>query len=150
MKDIILKLLECMYYSDSKSESWKYEKELCKILNEAYKKLETIEDTVSWHVRDYPDSIVGVNQDCYYPGMTKLPKIIECTGEKGYLSDEYDFDFQTEWLDMDLKIYFEKLKLSGIRIKETTIKNVEASLNKHKQELEELKKLSYETLDSKR
>lgn len=143
MKTKIIELLKGMH-SDSKKESSKCEKELCNILNEVYKKMEAIEDTVGWYVRGYPDSIVGVNPDCYYSGMNKLPKVIECTGEKEYLSDEYEFNFQTEWLDIDLKTYFEELKLKEIRIKETTIKNVEASLNKHKQELEELKKLTYE------
>lgn len=141
MKTKILELLKGMT-SDSKKESSKCEKELCEILTDICNKLETIEDTVGYNVRSYPDKIDDIDMDNVYPGMNKLPEIIWC---------EYgSFDFETEWLDIDYKSYFEDLKRKSIDIKTKTIENVEFSLNKHKEELESLKNLTYETLDGKR
>lgn len=65
------------------------------------------------------------------------------------LYENFEFEFETEWLDIDLKSYFEDLKHKSIDIKTKTIEEVEVSLNKHKEELESLKKLTYETLESK-
>lgn len=73
--------------------------------------------------------------------MKKLPEIIDCN----YGS----FEFETEWLDIDLKSYFEDLKRKSIDIKTKTIEEIEFLLNKHKEELESLKNLTYETLESK-
>lgn len=139
MKTKILELLKGMT-SDSKKESYKSEKELCEILTSVCNKLNTIEDSVNYPVRFYPGTIYEIGDENAYTGMKKLPKIIHCN---------YDsFKFETEWLDIDFKSYFENLKHKSIDIKTKTIKNVETSLNKHKEELESLKKLTYETLDS--
>ena len=139
MKAKILELLKGMN-SDSKKESSKCERELCKILTDVCDRLESIEHAVGWNVRYYPDSIKEIDIDNVYPGMTKLPEIIWC---------EYgSFEFETYWLDINLENYFEELKQKAIRTKTNTIENVEASLNKHKKELEALKNLTYEDLDS--
>lgn len=139
MKAKILELLKGMN-SDSKKESSKCERELCKILTDICNRIESIEHAVGWNVRYYPDSIKEIDIDNVYPGMTKLPEIIWC---------EYgSFEFETYWLDINLENYFEELKQKAIRTKTNTIENVEASLNKHKKELEALKNLTYEDLDS--
>lgn len=141
MKAKILELLKGMN-SDSKKESSKCERELCKILTDICNRIVSIEHAVGWNVRYYPDSIKEIDIDNVYPGMTKLPEIIWC---------EYgSFEFETYWLDINLENYFEELKQKVIRTKTNTIENVEASLNKHKKELEALKNLTYEDLDSKR
>lgn len=128
--------------SDSKMESYKCEKELCKILTDICNKLEAIESSVCYCIRYYPDEIHEIDDENVYTGMKKLPEIIYC--------DYGSFEFETEWLDIDFKSYFEDLKHKSIDIKTDTIKKVEFSLNKHKEELESLKKLTYETLDCKR
>lgn len=139
MKAKILELLKGMN-SDSKKESSKCERELCKILTDVCNKLDSIENTVGWIVRYYPDEIKEIDIDNVYSGMTELPEIIWC---------EYgSFEFETSWLDINFKEYFEELKLKSIRSKQNTIKNVEYSLNKHRTELESLKILTYEDLDS--
>lgn len=138
MKARILELLKGMN-SDSKNESWKCEKELKKILQSIVDKLSNIENAT--YLMNYFEDIDSIDIDAMYIDEG-LPKYIHC--------NDNAFCFKTEWLDIDLKTYFEELKEKSIRIKETTIKNVENSLNKHKMELEELKKLNYETLDSKR
>ena len=141
MKAKILELLKGMN-SDSKKESSKCERELCKILTDICNRIESIEHAVGWNTKYYPDSIKEIDIDNVYPGMTKLPEIIWC---------EYgSFEFETYWLDINLENYFEELKQKVIRIKTNTIESVEASLNKHKKELEALKNLTYEDLDSKR
>ena len=141
MKAKILELLKGMN-SDYKKESSKCERELCKILTDVCNKLDSIENAVGWIVRYYPDSIKEIDIDNVYSGMTELPEIIWC---------EYgSFEFETYWLDINLENYFEELKQKVIRIKTNTIESVEASLNKHKKELEALKNLTYEDLDSKR
>lgn len=138
MKIKILELLKGMT-SDSKKESYKCEKELCKILADICNKLKTIESSVCYSVRFYPGTIYEIDDENAYTGIKKLPKIIHCN----YGS----FEFKTEWLDIDFKSYFEDLKHKSIDIKTNIIENVEFSLNKHKEELESLKKLTYETLD---
>jgi hypothetical protein len=138
MKTKILELLKGMT-SDSKKESSKCEKELCEILTNICNKLETIEDSVGYCIRFYPDKINEIDSENAYTGMKKLPEIIYCN----YGS----FEFETEWLDIDYKSYFEDLKRKSIDIKTKTIENVEFSLNRHREELESLKNLTYETLD---
>ena len=140
MKTKILELLKGMT-SDSKKESSKCEKELCKILTDICNKLETIEDSVGYSIRVYPDKITEIDRENIYTGMKKLPEIIYC--------NSFDFVFKTEWLDIDFKSYFEDLKHKKIDIKTKRIENIEFSLNKHKEELESLKNLTYETLESK-
>lgn len=124
--------------SDSKKESYKCEKELCEILTDICNKLETIENSVGYNIKFYPDKITEIDSENAYTGMKKLPETIWC--------NEGNFGFETKWLDIDYKSYFEDLKRKSIDIKTKTIKNVEYSLNKHKEELESLKKLDYETL----
>ena len=140
MKAKILELLKGMT-SDSKKESYKYEKELCEILTDICNKLKTIEDSLCYPVSFYPNIITGIDSGNVYTGMKKLPEIIYCN------YDYFDFEFKTEWLDIDFKSYFEDLKHKSIDIKTKTIEEVEFTLNKHKEELESLKKMTYETLD---
>lgn len=140
MRTKILKLLKGMT-SDSKTESYKCEKELCEILTDICNKLENIEDSVGYCVRFYPDKITGIDSGNVYVGMKKLPEIIYCNYESFKI---FEFEFKTEWLDIDFKSYFEDLKYKSINIKTKTIEEVEFSLNKHKEELESLKKLTYE------
>lgn len=139
MKEKILELLKGMT-SDSKKESYKCEKELCEILTDICNNLDYIENSVCYPVRFYPYKINEIDSENAYTGMKKLPEIIYCN----YGS----FEFETEWLDIDFKSYFENLKHKSIDIKTKTIEEVEFTLNKHKEELESLKKLTYETLDS--
>lgn len=141
MKTKILELLKGMT-SDSKKESYKCEKELCEILTDICNKLETIENSVGYNVRFYPDKITEIDSENAYTGMKKLPEIIYCNYE--------DFEFETKWLDIDYKSYFEDLKHKKIDIKTKRIENVVFSLNRHREELESLKKLTYETLGGKR
>ena len=56
MKEKILALLREMT-NDSKSVSYKAEKELCAILTEVINKFYAIEKKVGWGVRNYPDKI---------------------------------------------------------------------------------------------
>lgn len=139
MKTKILDLLKGMS-SDSKKESYKCEKELCKILNDICAKMETIEK-YTYAIRDYTE-IVSIDNDIF--PIDNLPKYIHCNEYSGYET----FEFDTEWLDLNMENYFEVLKEKAINIKKTSISNVEYSLFKHKKELESLQKLSYETLDS--
>lgn len=140
MEDMKTKILELLkgITSDSKKESYKCEKELCEILTNVCNKLETIENFVGYNIRYYPDKITKIDSENVYTGMEKLPETIWC--------NDGDFCVPTKWLDIDYKSYFEDVKRKSIDIKTKTIKNVEFSLNKHKEELESIKKLNYETL----
>lgn len=134
MKEKILALLREMT-NDSKSVSYKAEKELCNILTEVINKLHTIEKKVGWGVRNYPDKIESVD---VYGWYDELPKEIDCNDD--------DFCFKTEWLDINLQEYFEELrkkKISGIKC---TITHVEYSLGKHREDLERIGELKFEDL----
>jgi hypothetical protein len=140
MKTKILDLLKGMS-SDSKKESYKCEKELCKILNDICAKMETIEN-LTYPIRNYTE-IVSIDNDML--PIDNLPKYIYCNEYSGYET----FEFYTEWLDLNMENYFEVLKEKAINIKKATISNVEYSLIKHKKELESLQNLTFENLDIK-
>jgi hypothetical protein len=135
MKEKILTLLREMT-SDSRSASYKAEKELCKILTEVINKLSTIEKKVGSYIRNYPEKIKSIDEDWYYK---ELPKEIEC--------NEGDFCFKTEWLDINPQEYFEKLKKSEIGSIKHTIERVEYSLGKHREEIKRIEELKFEDLE---
>jgi len=128
MKEKILVLLKEMR-NDSKSASYKAEKELCSILTGVINKLHTIEKKVGSYIRDYPEKIESIAEFWTYK---KLPKEIECNGG--------DFWFKTEWLDINFQEYFEELKKNKIRGIKNYITQAEHSLSKYKEDLEHAKK----------
>ena len=134
MKEKILTLLKEMR-NDSRSASYKAERELCSILTGVINKLHTIEKKVGSYIRDYPEKIESIDEFWAYK---KLPKEIECNGG--------DFWFKTEWLDINLQEYFEKLKKSEIGSIKHTIERVEYSLVKHREEIKRIEELKFEDL----
>lgn len=134
MKEKILSLLREMT-NDSKSASYKAEKELCNILTLAINQLNTIEEKVGYYTMDYPDKIESTD-DCFW--YDKLPKEINC--------NDGDFCFKTEWLDINLKEYFEELKKNKISSIKRSITQVEHALIKHKEALRCIEELKFEDL----
>lgn len=134
MKEKILELLREMT-NDSKSASYKAEKELCNILTGVIDKLYEVEKNVGLYIRYYPDKIWNIYEDNRY---IKLPKEIKC--------NDGDFRFKTEWLDINLQEYFEKLKKSEIGSIKRTIERVEYSLCKHREEIKRIEELKFEDL----
>lgn len=137
MKEKIVELLNGMS-SDSKSASYKCEKELCEILTSVIKKLDKIESVTGYRIRDYPTEIESVEPMGY---LTELPKKIYCNYD-----NDYDFIFETKWLDFVFKEYFEELKRRSIKSTKYTIESVTRSLEKHKEELNKIMKLKFEDL----
>lgn len=135
MKQKILDLLNGMS-SDSKSESFKCEKELCKILTSIINKKKKIEDYADQYIIDYPIKITSVE---YYGTYNVLPEIIWCNDE--------EFKFKTKWLNIDWKTYFEELKASAIRSLDHTIKQVEKSIMNHKERMAILSRRQFNDLE---
>lgn len=135
MKEKILTLLREMT-NDSKSVSYKAEKELCNILTEVINKLHTIEKKVGVCVRIYPDKIESIDDYVWYD---ELPKEIDCNDD--------DFCFRMEWLDINLQEYFEELRKKKISSIKCTITHVEYSLGKHREDLERIRELKFEDLE---
>ena len=123
MKERILELLNGMN-SDSKSASYKCEKELCKILTSVIDKKHRIEIYTDNYVQDYPSKIIDIES---YGIYNTLPENIWCNDE--------EFKFETKWLDIDWESYFEELKQRSIRGIEHTIKQVEKSIMNHKERI---------------
>ena len=123
MKQKILELLNGMN-SDSKSASYKCEKELCKILTSVIDKKYKIESYADKYIQDYPETITDVIS---YGVYKTLPEILWCNDE--------EFKFETRWLDIDWELYFEELKQSSIKNIEHTIKQVEKSIMNHKERM---------------
>lgn len=123
MKERILELLNGMT-SDSKSASYKCEKELCKILTSIIDKKHRIEIYTDNYIQDYPSKIIDIES---YGIYNTLPENIWCNDE--------EFKFETKWLDIDWESYFEELKQSSIRGIEHTIKQVEKSIMNHKERI---------------
>lgn len=134
MKEKILTLLREMT-NDSKSASYKAEKELCKILTEVINKLNIVEEKVGEYIMNYPEKIKSI--DTYWP-YNELPKEIECNDD--------DFCFKTEWLDINLQEYFKELKKNKISTIKKYITQTKNSLNKHKEDLKHIKELKFEDL----
>lgn len=135
MKEKILSLLREMR-NDSKSASYKAEKELCNILTDVITKRLTIEKKVGWYIEDYPDKIKSID-DCYW--YVELPKEIDC--------NDGDFCFKTEWLDINLEEYFEELKKSKTDGIKKYITQVEHSLSKYKEDLKRAEELKFEDIN---
>jgi predicted translin family RNA/ssDNA-binding protein len=135
MKDKVLQLLKEMI-NDSMSASFIVEKELCSILTLAINQLDKIQEKVGWIVNNYPNKIDSIDSGGWY---IDLPKEILCN--KG------EFCFKTEWLDINLKEYFEELKKSKISCIKKYIAQTEHSLSKYKEDLEHVEELEFEDLE---
>lgn len=135
MKNKILTLLREMT-SDSKSVSYKAEKELCKILTEVIDKLHTVEKKVGYHVRYYPEKIESIDDEYYL--YDELPTEIYCNDE--------DFCFETEWLDINPQEYFEKLKKEKINCIKNRIFHAKSTLYEHERDLQHIEELKFEDL----
>lgn len=135
MKEKILKLLNGMS-SDSKSASYKCEKELCKILTSIIDKKHKIESYADKEIQYYPEKITDIESWGVYD---TLPYIIWCNDE--------EFKFETKWLDIDWEAYFDDLKQSSIRIIKHTIKQVERSIMNHKERIAILSHRKFEDLE---
>lgn len=140
MKNKILNLLKGMH-CDSKKESNKYEKEICNIFNEIINKKISIEENIGVYLGEYPEKITGVDAYCIVESSTELPKYIEC--ENNYSGYYDDFNFETEWLEMNWEEYFNDLKSKRMSSIINTIDNVEKSLEKHKKEFNRVYNLKY-------
>lgn len=134
MKERILDLLREMT-DDSKSVSYRAEKELCGILTDVINRLEKIEKALGYPVHNYPDKIESIDDAWWY---YELPKEIDC--------NDGDFTFRTEWLDIDLRKRFNDLKANRIDSIKHTIASVELSLKAHRRDLENIGELRFEDL----
>ena len=134
MKERILELLNGMN-SDSKSASYKCEKELCKILTSVIDKKHKIESYADRYIQYYPDKITDVES---YGIYNTLPENIWCNNE--------EFKFETKWLDIDWELYFEELKQCAIKGIQNTIERVEISIIKHKENLKNISNRKFEDL----
>lgn len=134
MKERILDLLRKMT-DDSKSASYRAEKELCGVLTDVINRLEKIENALGYPVHNYPDKIDSIEEYGWYD---ELPTYIEC--------NYGDFTFHTEWLDIDLQKRFNDLKANRIDSIASTIAHVERSLAAHKKDLERITELRFEDL----
>lgn len=135
MKQKILELLNGMA-CDSKSASYRCEKELCKTLTSIIDKKHKIESYADrCNIQYYPEEITEVESLGVY---NTLPESIWCNND--------EFVFETEWLDIDWESYFEELKQSSIKSIESTIKQVEKSILIHKERLTNLSNRQFKDL----
>ena len=134
MKEKILTLLREMK-NDSKSASYKAEKELCSILTGVINKLRTIENKAGRCIKYYPEKIENIDE-CYL--YNELRKEIEC--------NDWDFCFYTEWLDINLQEYFETVKKNAISNIKNRIFHAKSTLCEHERDLQHIEKLKFEDL----
>ena len=138
-----LKELAHKYYkemsSDSKRKSAEAERKLCKILNHVITKMEKIEVAARYGVRNYPEEIHEVEYDGYYK---KLPEKLECN-----YNDDWNFIFETSWLDLDYEAYYEELKAKSIGSIKYTIEKVEQSLVKHRESIQKLSESKFSDIE---
>lgn len=107
--------------TDSKTETYKAERELCELLSAVINAMWQIENYTERYIRDYPYDckIYDVQNLSFYGKIGKLPKEIQCN------IDEHDgFVFFTEWLNINLDKYFNKLRNDAIRYKRKTFNNL--------------------------
>lgn len=136
MKTNILKLMNEMS-SDSKSESFKAEKELCKILTDIVRKKSEFDRNLDVFQDVYPDKIYNIDNDCvYYANLGILPDEIYCNDD--------DFIFKTDLLDFNYEEHFNEIKNKKINYFENMIERVESSLREHRDNLNYFQNLTYE------
>ena len=136
IKDKVLSLLNGMR-SDSKTESYKCEKELVKIINRIHEKLTLIQIDVGYYEDDYPI----IDEITHHGYCDKLPETILC-----YYNNYLECEFETKYFDYDesdYKKYFEHLKTKQINYFERVIERYENELEKYREKLEGIKNLNY-------
>ena len=109
--------------TDSKTETYKAERELCELLSAVINAMWQIENYTERYIRDYPYDckIYDVQNLSFYGKIGKLPKEIRCNVEK------YDnFVFFTEWLDINLDDYFKQMQTRAIRYERIKFDNLKA------------------------
>lgn len=120
--------------SDSKSETYTAECELCKLLSAVIDAKYQVEHYTDNYIIDYPydRKIHSIEDLSFYGSIGKFPKEIVCN------ADEYDdFVFDTEWLDINLDEYFNKLQnesimyVSNLKKQYTTkLKNIDKQIER--------------------
>jgi hypothetical protein len=134
MKEKILKLYNGIA-QDSLSASSKCERELCEILTSVIDKKYKIETYADRYIDDYPVKITDIS---FLGKCNSLPETILC-------NDNY-FTFETSWLDIDWKSYFETLKQGAIKNIESNIEFMEESIVKSKELITLLSGRNFEDL----
>ena len=125
-------IYESKEYKDRWDPEWNNDYYLTLIdLNKKYK----IEIYSDRYIQDYPDKITNIES---YGIYNALPENIWCNDE--------EFKFETKWLDIDWKSYFEELKQSTIKGIQNTIERIEASIIKHKENLKNILNRNFEDL----
>lgn len=132
MKEKVLELLQIMGGSDSKSSSYKAERELIKILEEVIDKKCAFEDRLGAYEMDYPESIYNV---CLEGKCKDLPSIIYC--------NDYEFEFEISWFDINWEDYFNKLVKRKIEYLKTMIRTAENELANFNERLNHFKNLKF-------
>ena len=134
LKTKILELLNGMQ-ADSKSESYKSERELCDLLTKFINKKEQFENALDKYLCDYPKHIYQVESECHYK---ELPEVIYC--------NEEDFRFYTDWLDIDWEEYFNTIRSGNISYLTGLIERVEATVVEHKKNLKKYSDITFDNI----
>lgn len=134
IKTRILELLNEMH-DDSKTKSYKAERELCEILTKFINKQNAFEKALDTYIHDYPKRIYTVESEYKYK---ELPEEIYCNDD--------DFIFETEWLDTDWEERFNSVITGKISYLKGLIERVEATVVEHKKNLKKYSDMTFDNV----
>lgn len=120
--------------NDSKSASYKCEKELCKMIEDTIKIKHSVEESLDRYIDDYPhnDKIYDIEFDGYWG---EVPEIFEC--------NDCTFKFETKFFDYDWELYFNRLKREKIDYINSDIETAKLNLKKLEEKLDKIKNITY-------
>lgn len=144
-RERVLDLLHIINSSNSKKETTNAESELCELLSAVIDAKYQVEHYTDNYIMDYPYNrkICDIKYfDPYFLENCQLPEIIMCNA-----SECYNFVFYTEWLDINLDKYFEKLQNETIRCSYISKKHLIENLKNINCKIERIKSCKINDLE---
>lgn len=118
--------------TDSKTETYKVERELCELLSAVIDAKYQIEHYTDNYIMDYPFKckIYSIEDLSFYGKIGQLPESIECN-----INEIEDFVFYTGWLDIDLDEYFKKLHDKSLQYEKNRLADLDKKYTTRRQNI---------------
>ena len=145
-RERVLDLINKINSTDSKTETCKVKSELCELLSAVIDAKYQIEHYTNNFIMDYPFArkICSIEDLSFYGKIRQLPKSIKCNIDA---IDNCKFEFYTEWLDINLDEYFNKLQNKSIRYASNLKKQYTLSLKNVDNQIERLESCKISDLE---
>ena len=122
-RERVLDLINKINSTDSKTETYKVERELCELFSAVIDAKYQIEHYIDNYIMDYPFKckIYSIENLSFYGKIGQLPESIKCNADDYY----EDFVFYTEWLDINLDEYFKTLLDDSLQYEKNRLEDLD-------------------------